>query len=62
MLTASTPCAIKSSRPGTNKPRIPAPHCSLTVGAGKNYTLLYLTAAALTFLGAVAIIPVKKVK
>jgi MFS family permease len=34
----------------------------LTVGAGKNYTLLYLTAAALTFLGAVAIIPVKKVK
>jgi MFS family permease len=34
----------------------------LAVGAGQNYTLLYLTAAALTFLGALAIIPVKKVK
>jgi MFS family permease len=34
----------------------------LTVGAGKNYTLLYLAAAALTILGAVAILPVKKVK
>jgi MFS family permease len=34
----------------------------LTVGAGHNYTLLYLTAAALTFVGALAIIPVKKVK
>ncbi|MGY4644852.1 MFS transporter [Cellulomonas sp. URHB0016] len=31
-------------------------------GAAKNYDLLYLTAAALTFVGALAIIPVKKVK
>ena len=31
-------------------------------GAAKNYDLLYLTAAALTVLGAVAILPVKKVK
>jgi MFS family permease len=34
----------------------------LGLGAGQNYTLLYLTAAALTFLGAIAILPVKKVK
>jgi MFS family permease len=34
----------------------------LTVGAGHNYTLLYLTAAVLTFIGALAIIPVKKVR
>jgi MFS family permease len=34
----------------------------LAVGAGANYNLVYLTAAALTFLGALAIIPVKKVK
>jgi hypothetical protein len=34
----------------------------LTFGGGKNYNLLYLTAAALTFLGALAIIPVRKVK
>jgi MFS family permease len=34
----------------------------LGIGAGKNYDLLYLTAAALTFVGALAIIPVKKVK
>jgi MFS family permease len=34
----------------------------LTFGAGQNYTVLYLTAAALTFLGALAIIPVKKVR
>jgi MFS family permease len=34
----------------------------LAVGAGQNYNLLYMTAAALTFLGALAIIPVKKVK
>jgi hypothetical protein len=35
----------------------------LSLGAGgKNYTLLYLTAAALTLLGAFAILPVKKVK
>jgi MFS family permease len=34
----------------------------LTVGAGQNYTLLYSTAAVLTLLGALAILPVKKVK
>ena len=34
----------------------------LGVAAGKNYNLLYITAAVLTFLGAVAILPVKKVK
>jgi MFS family permease len=34
----------------------------IAVGAGHNYTLLYLTAAVLTFIGALAIIPVKKVK
>jgi MFS family permease len=34
----------------------------LTVGAGKNYNTLYVTAAALTFLGALAIIPVRKVR
>jgi MFS family permease len=35
----------------------------LSLGAGgKNYTLLYLTAAVLTFIGALAIFPVKKVK
>jgi hypothetical protein len=34
----------------------------LAVGAGQNHTLLYLTAAALTFLGALAILPVKEVK
>ena len=35
----------------------------LSLGAGgKNYTLLYLSAAVLTLLGAVAILPVKKVK
>jgi len=34
----------------------------LSLGAGKNYTVLYLTAAALTFLGALAIFPVKKVR
>lgn len=34
----------------------------LAVGAGQNHTLLHLTAAALTFLGALAILPVKKVK
>jgi MFS family permease len=31
-------------------------------GAAKNYELLYISAAVLTFLGALAIIPVKKVK
>ena len=34
----------------------------LAVGAGANYNLMYLTAAALTFLGALAIIPVRKVR
>jgi MFS family permease len=35
----------------------------LTVGAGQqNYTLLYITAAVLTFLGALAILPVKRVR
>jgi hypothetical protein len=34
----------------------------LTIGGGHNYTLLYLTAAVATFIGAVAIIPVKGVK
>jgi hypothetical protein len=34
----------------------------LTVGAGKNYPLLYMTAAVLTFVGALAIIPVRKVR
>ncbi|MET1007672.1 MAG: MFS transporter [Propionibacteriaceae bacterium] len=34
----------------------------LALGAGKNYDLLYISAAVLTFLGALAIIPVKKVK
>jgi MFS family permease len=35
---------------------------ALIGGAAKNYDLLYLTAAALTFLGALAILPVKKVR
>lgn len=34
----------------------------LAVGAGKNYDLLYITAAVLTLLGAIAIMPVKKVR
>ena len=34
----------------------------LTVGIGQNYTLLYLTAAVFTFAGALAILPVKKVR
>ena len=34
----------------------------LAVGAGANYNLLYLTAAALTFVGALAIIPVRRVR
>ncbi len=34
----------------------------LTVGAGHNYTTRYLAAAALTFVGALAIIPVRKVR
>jgi len=35
---------------------------ALIAGAAKNYDLLYVTAAVLTFLGAVAILPIKKVK
>ena len=35
---------------------------ALIGGAAKDYSLLYVVAAALTFLGALAIIPVKKVK
>jgi MFS family permease len=34
----------------------------LAVGSGQNYNLLYISAAILTFLGALAILPVKKVK
>ena len=34
----------------------------IAVGGGQNYTLLYLTAAAVVFLGALTILPVKKVK
>jgi hypothetical protein len=34
----------------------------IAIGAGKNYDNLYLTAAARTLIGALAIIPVKKVK
>jgi MFS family permease len=34
----------------------------IAVGGGADYDLLYLSAAALTFVGALAIIPVKKVK
>ena len=34
----------------------------IAVGAGKNYDALYVAAAVLTFVGALAIIPVKKVK
>lgn len=34
----------------------------LGIGAGQNYDLLYIAAAVLTFLGALAIIPVKKVR
>jgi MFS family permease len=51
---------IANAMPQTLAPFIGA--ILLTVGAGQNYNLLYLTAAALTFLGALAIIPVKKVK
>jgi hypothetical protein len=34
----------------------------LAVGSGQNYNLLYISAAVLTFLGALAILPVKKVR
>jgi MFS family permease len=34
----------------------------IAFGGGKNYTLLYVTAAIVVFVGALAIIPVKKVK
>jgi MFS family permease len=50
---------IANAMPQTLAPLLGA--VLLGVGAGRNYNLLYLTAAALTFLGALAIIPVKKV-
>lgn len=34
----------------------------VAVGGGQNYTLLYITAGVLTFVGALTIIPVKKVR
>ena len=50
---------IANAMPQTLAPLLGA--VLLGVGAGRNYDLLYLIAAALTFLGALAIIPVKKV-
>jgi MFS family permease len=50
---------IANAMPQTLAPLLGA--VLLGVGAGRNYDLLYLTAAVLTFLGALAIIPVKKV-
>jgi hypothetical protein len=38
---------------------VPSPRSD---GAGANYTMLYLSAAAVALLGALAIIPVKKVR
>ena len=35
---------------------------ALIGGVAKNYDLLYMVTAALTFLGALAIVPVRKVK
>ena len=52
---------IANAGPQSLAPFLGAALLSLGAG-GKNYTLLYLTAAALTFLGALAIFPVKKVK
>jgi MFS family permease len=51
---------IANAMPQTLAPLLGA--ILLGVGAGKNYNLLYITAAVLTFLGALAIFPVKKVK
>jgi hypothetical protein len=52
---------IANAMPQTLAPFLGAILLSLGAG-GKNYNLLYITAAVLTFLGAVAIVPVKKVK
>ena len=52
---------IANAMPQTLAPFVGAALLSLGAG-GKNYTLLYLTAAALTLLGAFAILPVKKVR
>jgi MFS family permease len=52
---------IANAMPQTLAPFLGAILLSLGAG-GKNYTVLYITAAVLTFLGAVAIVPVKKVK
>ncbi len=52
---------IANAAPQSLAPFVGAALLSLGAG-GKNYTLLYLTAAALTLLGAFAILPVKKVK
>jgi hypothetical protein len=51
---------IANAAPQTLAPLLGA--ALIAIGAGKNYDTLYLTAAALTLLGALAIIPVKKVK
>lgn len=52
---------IADAMPQTLAPLLGAVPLGVGAGAGRNHDLLYLTAAALTFLGAVAIIPVKKV-
>jgi MFS family permease len=52
---------IANAAPQSLAPFVGAVLLSLGAG-GKNYTLLYLTAAALTLLGAFAILPVKKVR
>jgi MFS family permease len=52
---------IANAAPQSLAPFLGATLLSLGAG-GKNYTLLYLTAAVLTFIGALAIFPVKKVK
>jgi hypothetical protein len=51
---------IANAMPQTLAPFVGA--ALLGLGAGKNYNVLYLTAAALTLVGAFAILPVKKVK
>jgi len=51
---------IANAAPQTLAPLLGA--ALIAIGAGKNYDTLYLTAAALTLIGALAIIPVKKVK
>jgi hypothetical protein len=53
---------IANAMPQTLAPLLGAVLLGVGVGAGQNYDLLYLTAAALTFLGALAIIPVKNVQ